>query len=169
MTDMTVTVDLERFISVDDLEDNVIRELADTCERKLSGGHVESFHKMCVTAIEKAISERVEAKISELLEKPIVPRDRFGNRVEGATPKSLGDMLAEAVEIACVETVDRNGRPAKSTAWDKAVPRIQWHLSQLTAREIDIEAAKAIKELKAEAKDRVRKQIASAVAAQLTK
>ena len=169
MTDMTVTIDLERFISVDDLEDNVIRQLAATCESKLSGGHTDSFHAMCVAAIQKAISERIEARISELIDKPIVPRDRFGTAIPDAEAKSLGDMLAEAVETACTETVDRHGKPAKSTAWDKAIPRIQWHLQKLAASEIDREAAKAVRELKADAKDRVRKQIAAAVAAQLTK
>lgn len=169
MTDMTVSIDLERFISFDDLEENVIRQLATNCESKLSGGHVDSFHSMCLAAIEKAISGRIEARIAELIDKPIVPTDRFGNPVADAEPKSLGDMLAEAVDIACTETVDRNGKPMKSTAWDKAIPRIQWHLAKLTAREIDTEAAKAIKELKADAKEKVRKQIAAAVAAQLAK
>ena len=169
MTDMTVTINLEQFISVDDLEDNVIRQLADTCAGKLTGGHVESFHKMCVNAIEKAISERVDRHISELLDKPIVPRDRFGNVQPDAEAKSLGDMLADAVEMACSETVGRDGRPKKSTMYDKAIPRIQWHLARITAREIDVEASKAIKELKADAKEKVRKQIAAAVAAQLVK
>lgn len=168
-TDMTVTIDLERFISVDDLEDNVIRQLAATCESKMSGGHTDSFHKMCVAAIEKAISERVEARIAELIDKPIVPRDRFGMAVEGAEAKSLGDMLAEAVDMACNETVNREGKPTKSTSWDKAIPRIQWHLSKLVAGEIDREAANAIKELKADAKQRVRDQIAAAVATQLAR
>jgi hypothetical protein len=158
MTDMTVTIDLERFISTDDLEDNVIRQLAATCESKLSGGHTDSFHKMCVAAIEKAISERIEARIAELIDKPIIPRDRFGVADEGAEAKSLGDMLAEAVETACTETVNRDGKPAKNTNWEKAIPRIQWHLSKLVASEIDREAANAIKELKADAKQRVRDQ-----------
>jgi hypothetical protein len=169
MTDMKITVDLEQFISTDDLEDNVIRQLASTCESKLSGGHTESFHTMCVNAIQKAISERIEARISDLLDKPIAPRNRFGETIPDAEAKSLGDMLADAVDQACTETVDRDGRPAKSTHWNKAIPRIQWHLSQLIAREIDQEAAKAMKELRADAKEKVRKQIASAVAAQLAK
>ena len=169
MADMTVTIDLERFISVDDLEDNVIRQLAATCESKLSGGHTDSFHAMCVAAIQKAISERIEARIADLIDKPIVPRDRFGSPIGDATPRSLGDMLADAVDQACAETVDRDGKPAKNTPYQKAIPRMQWHLSRLVASEIDKEAAKAISELKADAKDRVRKQIAAAVAAQLTK
>lgn len=169
MTDMTVTLDLERFISVDDLEDNVIRQLASNCESKLSGGRTDSFHKMCVDAINKAISERIEARIVELIDKPIVPRNRFGEPEPDAVPRSLADMLADAVEMACTETVNHEGKPQKSTYNDKCVPRIQWHLSRLTAREIDREASKAISELKAEAKEKVRKQIAAAVAAQLAK
>jgi len=162
MIDMAVTIDLERFISIDDLEDNVIRQLAETCESKLSGGHTDSFHAMCVAAIEKAISERVEARIADLIDKPIVPRNRFGDAIEGMEAKSLGDMLAEAVEIACTQTVNREGKPAKNTTYEKAVPRIQWNL-------FDREAASAIKELKAEAKQKVRDQIAAAVAAQLAR
>jgi len=169
MIDMAVTIDLERFISIDDLEDNVIRQLAETCESKLSGGHTDSFHAMCVAAIEKAISERVEARIADLIDKPIVPRNRFGDAIEGMEAKSLGDMLAEAVEIACTQTVNREGKPAKNTTYEKAVPRIQWHLSNLVSSEIDREAASAIKELKAEAKQKVRDQIAAAVAAQLAR
>lgn len=169
MSEQSITIDLERFIDFDELENNVIRQLAATCESKLSGGHVKSFHTMCVSAIELAISERIEAKVSDLIDRPIVPRDCFGSPVPDAEPKTLGDMLAEAVEHACTETVDRDGKPAKSTAWSKAIPRIQWHLSKLVSREIDTEAAKAIKELKADAKEKVRKQIAAAVAAQLTK
>lgn len=169
MTEQTITINLEQFLDFDALEENVIRQLAETCESKLSGGHTESFHKMCVEAINKAISERIDARVSELIDKPIVPRDRFGQAVEGAEAKSLGDMLAEAVDQACTETVDRSGRPEKKTAYNSAMPRMQWHLSQIVAREIDTEAAKAIKELKADAKERVRKQIAAAVAAQLTK
>lgn len=167
--ELTVTLDFEKYISVDDLEDNVIRQLADNCASKLSGGHVESFHKMCVDAINLAISERITAKVDEMLARPIPSRDRFGDLIKGASEKSLGDMLADAVDTAMTETVGRDGKPQKSTAWDKAVPRMQWHLSQLLAREIDTEAAKAIKELKADAKEKVRKQIAAAVAAQLAK
>ena len=169
MTEQAITIDLERFVDFDALEENVIRQLAATCESKLSGGHTDSFHKMCVEAINKAISERIESKISELIDKPIVPRDRFGSALPDAEAKSLGDMLAEAVEMACTETVNREGKPQKSTHYDKCIPRIQWHLAKITAREIDSEAEKAIRELKADAKDRVRKQIAAAVAAQLTK
>lgn len=169
MSEHTITIDFEKFISLDDLEDNVIRQIAANCESKLTGGHVESFHKMCVTAIETAISERINAKISELLEKPIIPRDRFGSVIEGSQPTTLSDMLADAVDLACCETVDVSGKPAKNTAFQKAIPRIQWHLAKIAAREIDAEAAKAIKELKADAKEKVRKQIAAAVAAQLAK
>ena len=167
--EMTVTLDFEKYISVDDLEDNVIRQLADSCMAKLSGGHTESFHKMCVDAINLAISDKINAKVEDMLSRPIQARDRFGDPIEGVAEKSLGDMLGDAVEAAMTETVDREGRPKKSTYHDKAIPRMQWHLSKLLAREIDIEAAKAIKELKADAKEKVRKQIAAAVAAQLTK
>lgn len=169
MTEQTISIELERFVDFDALEENIIRQLAETCESKLSGGHVESFHRMCVSAIETAISGRIEARISELLDKPITPRDRFGCPVPDATPRTLSDMLADAVDQACTETVDQNGNPAKPKAYAKTTPRIQWHLSQLLAREIDAEAAKAIRELKADAKEKVRKQIAAAVAAQLAK
>lgn len=169
MENQTINIDIERFVDFDLLEENVIRQLAATCESKLTGGHVDSFHTMCVAAIEKAISERIDAKVADLLAKPIVARDRFGEPVSDAGAKTLGDMLAEAVETACTETVNREGKPAKSTAWDKAIPRMQWHLSKILGREIDTEAAKAIKELNAEAKVKVRQQIASAVAAQLAK
>lgn len=169
MTSETITIDLERFVDFDALEENVIRRLAETCESKLSGGHTDSFYKMCVEAINKAISERIDAQISKLINTPILPRDRFGEVVEGAEAKSLGDMLADAVEQACAETVNRDGRPEKKTAYNNAMPRMQWHLSKLLAREIDTEAAKVIRELKADAKERVRKHIAAAVAAQLTK
>lgn len=169
MTEQAITIDLEQFIDFSALEENVIRQLANVCESKMSGGHTESFHKMCVTAINEAVSQRISERVEQLLSKPIAPRDRFGDPLSDAEPKSLGDMLAEAVDQACLETVDRSGKPSKSTHWDKAVPRIQWHLNQLLAREIDTEAAKAIKELRADAKEKVRKQIAAAVAAQLTK
>lgn len=167
--ELTVTLDFEKYISVDDLEDNVIRQIADNCESKLHGGHVESFHKMCVDAINLAISEKINAKVEDMLSRPIPSRDRFGDPIADAPDKSLGDMLADAVEVAMTETVGDDGKPREPTAWDKAVPRMQWHLSKLLAREIDTEAAKAIKELKADAKEKVRKQIAAAVAAQLTK
>lgn len=167
--EMTVTIDFEKYISVDDLEDNVIRQLADNCAAKLTGGHIESFHKMCVDAINLAISEKINAKVADMLSRPIQARNRFGDPVEGAAEKSLGDMLADAVDAAMTETVDCQGRPKKNSHWDKAVPRMEWHLSKLLAREIDTEAAKAMKELKADAKEKVRKQIAAAVAAQLAK
>lgn len=164
-----ITIELEQFVDFGALEENVIRQLADICASKLTGGHTESFHKMCVTAINEAISTKINERVEELLSRPIQVRDRFGDFVEGAETKSLGDMLGEAVDQACTETVDRNGKPSRGTTYNKVIPRIQWHLSQLFAREIDQEAAKAIKELKADAKEKVRKQIAAAVAAQLAK
>lgn len=164
-----ITINFADHIDFDNLEKNVIREIADICTSKLTGGHTESFHKMCVSAIEIAISEKIGAKVEELISRPISPRDRFGDPIRDADAKSLSDMLADAVEMACEETVDRDGKPAKATTWSKAIPRIQWHLAQIAAREIDAEAAKAIKELKADAKEKVRQQIAVAVAAQLAK
>jgi hypothetical protein len=169
MTEQSITIELERFVDFGALEENVIRELAKTCESKMTGGHTKSFHSMCVEAIEKAISDRISARVSELLERPISMRDRFGDPLPGAEEKTLGDMLADAVDMACTETVDRNGKPAKSTAWDRGIPRMQWHLSKILSHQIDQEAAKAIKELNADAKAKVRQQIAAAVAAQLAK
>lgn len=167
--EQTITIELERFVDFGELEENVIRQLASTCESKLSGGHVESFHKMCVDAINLAISEKISAKIDEMLSRPIPVRNRFGDPIDGEEAKSLGDMLADAVEVAMTETVNSGGKPEKRTQYNRAVPRMQWHLSQLLAREIDTEAAKAIKELREDAKKKVRQQIASAVAAQLAK
>ena len=167
--EMTVTLDFERYISVDDLENNVINQLVDKCESKLTGGHVDSFHQMCVDAINLAISEKISDKVEDMLSRPIPARDRFGDLIPGVSEKSLGDMLSDAVEAAMTETVDSQGRPQPATAWNKPVPRMQWHLSKLLSREIDTEAEKAIKALKADAKEKVRQQIAAAVAAQLAK
>lgn len=169
MKNQTITIDLERFVDFDSLEENVIRELAKICESKLTGGHTESFHNMCVTAINEVISGRIEERVSELIEKPILSRDRFGEMIEGVEAKTLGDMLADAVDFACQETVDTSGKPTRSTAYQKTIPRMQWHLSRLLAREIDAEAKKAIDELQKDAKEKVRQQIAAAVAAQLAK
>lgn len=163
MQSITINLAIEDFVNLDYLEENVIREIAKDAESKLTGGHTESFHKLCVDAINEAINSRIQARIEELLSRPIPPLDRFGDPIEGE-PKTLSDMLAEAVDKCLTDTVDSAGKPEKRTAYNNARPRLEWLVKKVAAEKIAIEAEKAARQVNKEAKDHAQKVLANAVA-----
>lgn len=156
------------FVDMDYLEENVIRELARTAESKLTGGHTESFHAMCVSAINQAIEVRITARIEETLSKPIPQLDRFGDPT-GGDPKTLSDIIAEAADVALNQAVDSYGKPANSSSYSATIPRIEYLVKKVAAEGIFKEAEKVARKVNADTKKHAQDVLANAVAAQLAR
>lgn len=166
--EIELKIDLEDFLSLDDLEDNVIRQLAATCESKLAGGHAESFYKLCMDVIDEAISGRIKDRVEDLLSRPIPAVDRFGEPT-GETPKTLNQMVLDGVDAALIELVDNQGKPALPSKHTPREPRLQWAIRQAASADLDREVARVIREVKDEAIGAARDRVARAIALQLEK
>lgn len=167
---INLEVDLEDFISLEDLEDNIIRQLCDRAQSYVTAGHGEAFHIMAKTAIENAVADKLKEVVEEKLSKPIPRIDRFGEAVDGEEPKSLNDMIAESADAALEQTVDPNsGKPKKNTNYDRAVPRLQYLIGTVAAAGVSREAERVAREVNKQAKENVNKVLANAVATQLAR
>lgn len=163
-----IEMGLQDFVDFDYLEANVINRMADVAMSKLTGGHMDSFHKMATTAIEQAINDRLSKWIEERLDKPFPQRDRYGE-ITGPE-RSLSDLLAEACDKAMEEPVTADGRrDTCGPGYRTKQTRLEWIAQTLATKGITKAAEDAARKVNAEAKESVKAAMAEAITAQLTK
>jgi hypothetical protein len=155
----------EAFANWDMLDEQIVNRIADL----FIADHELALRDRAAEIIDRTITRRVEERLESFLAKPIPATDRFGDPVPGATPKTLGDMIAEAADMALTETVDSYGRPEKRTPYNSSVPRIEYLVKKVASEGIANAVAKAVQQVNAEAKAAVQKQVAAEIAARLAK
>lgn len=164
---MKIEIQSEVEIDDEDLDNQIIEAAAASLLGQLS---------LSVRYGESGVREKIQEKIDEILEDRIAAAldrevravDRFGIPVEGKEPTTLAEMVAEAADEALTQTVNQSGKAEKKTAYNYAVPRLQYLLSRVACQEVSLAAEKAAREVNAAAKAAVEDDVAKAIAKHLT-
>lgn len=164
MSDNTITISLEDVLGPDGLDgawEGMVSKLVDRAEGKfLHSDAGRSFHKVAVEAINKAVEDRLAAKLEHLLSKPIYRTGVYGEKK--GEPTSFDEMLEKAVKDALEVTVDIYGKPSKSSGSQTLV---QHALKRVALEGLATAVREEAKKVNQQAKEAVGREVARAIAA----